>query len=76
MGELPEGFELGLRFVTPDGKEVPFHEAKYAKWVKLGNAWGNWRLFPLLPDEEPLPVSAIRYNAVPAFNRVEVWAAE
>ena len=76
MGGLPEGFELALRFVTPDGREVPFHEDKYAKWVKLGNAWGNWRLFPLLPDEEPLLVSAIRYNAVPSFNRVEVWAVE
>lgn len=76
MGGLPEGFRLDLRFVTPDGKEVPFNDSKYAKWIKLGDAWGNWRLFPLLPDEEPLPVVAVRFNAVPAFNRVEVWAVE
>ena len=63
----------------PDAAVAPKAEVctfLYAKWIKLGDAWGNWRLFPLLPDEEPLPVVAIRFNAVPAFNRVEVWAAE
>ena len=76
MGDLPAGFQLDLRLVTPEGKEVPFNMGKYAKWVKLDNAWGNWRLFPQLPDEKPVPVKALRFNAAPCFNRVEAWAVE
>ena len=74
FGDLPDGFNINLRLVTPDGAEVPFNFAKYDKWVKLDNAWGSWRLFPQLPDEKALPITAIRYNAVQAFKKVEVWA--
>ena len=74
FGDLPDGFNIDLRLVTPDGSEVPFNFAKYDKWIKLDNAWGSWRLFPQLPDEKAMPITAIRYNAVQAFKKVEVWA--
>ena len=74
FGDLPsDGFDINLRLVTANG-EVPFNFAKYNKYVTLGNAWGTWRLFPQLPDEEALPIIGVRYNAVQAFKKVEIWA--
>jgi beta-glucanase (GH16 family) len=73
FGDLPDGFDINLRLVTSNG-EVPFNFAKYNKYVNLGNAWGTWRLFPQLPDEEALPIIGIRYNAAQAFKKVEIWA--
>ena len=46
------------------------------RWVPTKSRWGNWLLFPVVPDQPAPEVVELDFKPSRSFKRVEVWTIE
>lgn len=71
-GPVAEGYRFTLTAITPDGDVdlVPDNQQT------LPQAWGTWRLLPIVPDRGPITVTGLRVSPEKNLKQMEVWAVE
>ena len=75
-GNLPAGFVMSVQMHLPDGNSRMLNVQKVLDWSPMGNAFGVWRLFGTLPDEDPVLISGLTLPAGSCFSWLQVYAVE
>ncbi|MEI6033558.1 MAG: hypothetical protein WCS65_04645 [Verrucomicrobiae bacterium] len=75
-GDPGAGFVPEIAWLAKDGStgKVPVENA--LRWVPTKSRWGNWLLFPVVPDQPAPEVVELNFNPSPCFKQVEVWTIE
>jgi hypothetical protein len=73
QGDPEAGFVPEITWVTKDGERGKIPVENILRWVPTKSRWGNWLLFPVVPDQQPPLVKELHLKPSPVFRRVEVW---
>lgn len=76
QGDPGAGFVPEISWVAKDGTTGRVPVENILRWVPTKSRWGNWILFPVVPDQPAPEIVELNLKPSPAFKRVEVWATE
>lgn len=75
-GDPGADFVPEITWVAKDGTTGRVPVENILRWVPTKSRWGNWILFPVVPDGPAPEIVELNLKPSPAFKRVEVWAVE
>jgi hypothetical protein len=65
-----------ITLIDEHGAEHDLDLAPLLRWCPVKSRWGNWLLFPVVPDHPAPLVKGLRMAADPCFKEVEIWAVD
>ena len=75
VSTYPDGRQAQL-WLAKDGSTGRIPVENVLRWVPTKSRWGNWLLFPVVPDQAAPDVVELDFKPSPCFKRVEVWTIE
>lgn len=75
LGGVKKEFKPEITLISPEGKKIQLNVNKILKWAPVKNRYGQWLMFPTLPEEKAPLVKEILFNPS-NFKEVEVWAVQ
>ena len=76
QGNPGDGFDPEITWVARDGSTGRVPVENVLRWVPTKSRWGNWLLFPVVPDQPAPEVVELDFKPSRSFKRVEVWTIE
>jgi hypothetical protein len=73
QGDPGAGFVPEITWLAKDGTTGKVPVDNVLRWVPTKSRWGNWLLFPVVPDLPAPEVVELNFKPSPCFKRVEVW---
>ena len=75
-GDPGADFVPEITWVAKDGTTGKVPVENILRWVPTKSRWGNWLLFPVVPDQPAPEIVELNFKPSPAFKKVEVWTIE
>ena len=75
-GDPGAGFVPEITWVAKDGTTGRVPVENILRWVPTKSRWGNWLLFPVVPDQPAPEVVELNFKPAPVFKQVELWTIE
>ena len=75
-GDPGAGFVPEITWVAKDGTNGRVPVENVLRWVPTKSRWGNWLLFPVVPDQPAPEIVELNIKPSPAFQKLELWATE
>ncbi len=75
-GNPGDGFVPEISWVAKDGSKGKVPVENILRWSPIKSRWGNWLLFPIVPDQPTPEVVELNFSPSPNFKGVELWSLE
>lgn len=75
-GDPGPGFVPEINWLAKDGTAGRIPVENILRWVPTKSRWGNWLLFPVVPDQPAPEVVELNFKPSPCFKRIEVWTID
>ena len=75
-GDPGTGFVPEIIWVAKDGSAGRVPVENVLRWVPTKSRWGNWLLFPVVPDQPAPEIVELNFKPSPVFQKLEIWAIE